>query len=160
MGFKEKLFNGELKIYPVENVYRIYGKTFEDKDEIKELGGVWNSERKVFEISREAFAKLEPEVRDKILHLILQEKVKSKKVIEENILNDNLKLYLKDDVYRVYGKTKEIYKDLINTGFHFVDGKYEIGIEIFSAGFCDEAKEKIMQLVNEPPQVENEEMEA
>ncbi len=36
MGFKEKLFNGELKIYPVEDVYRIYGKTFEDKDEIKE----------------------------------------------------------------------------------------------------------------------------
>lgn len=98
MGFKEKLFNGELKIYPVEDVYRIYGKTFEDKDEIKELGGVWNSERKVFEISRDAFSKLEPEVRDKILHLILQEKVKSKKVIEENILNDNLKLYLKDDV--------------------------------------------------------------
>ena len=66
---------------------------------------------------------------------------------------------MKDDVYRVYGKTKEIYKDLINTGFHFVDGKYEIGIETFSAGFCDEAKEKIMQLVNEPSQVENEEME-
>lgn len=160
MGFKEKLFNGKIKIYPVEDVYRIYGKTFEDKDEIKQLGGVWNSERKVFEISREAFAKLEPEVRNKILHLILQEKVKSKKVIEENILNDNLKLYLKDNVYRVYGKTKEIYKDLINTGFHFVDGKYEISIETFSAGFCDGAKEKVMQLVNEPPQVEDEEMEA
>ncbi len=160
MEFKDKLFNRELKIYPVEDVYRIYGKTFEDKDEIKELCGVWNSERKVFEISREAFAKLEPEVRDKILHLILQEKVKSKKVIEENILSENLKLYFKDDVYRVYGKTKEIYKDLINTGFRFVDGKYEIGIETFSTGFCDEAKEKVMQLVNEPPQVEDEEMEA
>ena len=30
-------------------------------------------------------------------------------VIYPNILNDNLKLYLKDNVYRVYGKTKEIY---------------------------------------------------
>lgn len=160
MGFKEKLFNGELKIYPVENVYRIYGKTFDDKDEIKELGGVWNSERKVFELSREAFAKLEPDVRDKILHLILQEKVKSVKVVEKAIIDGSIKLYLKNGSYNVYGKTKEIYKDLINSGFHFVDGKYQMGIDTVSATFNSEAKEKIMELVNDPPQIEDEEMEA
>lgn len=155
MGFKEKLLNGELKIYPVEDIYRVYGKTFDDRDEIKKLGGFWNNNKKAFEFSKDSFSNFEPELREKILNLILQDRVNSVKNIENSIINGDIKLYLKDDNYRVYGKTKAISKDLINSGFHFVDGNYQMSASTLSATFKEEVKKKI-DFVNEQPQIDEE----
>lgn len=156
MKFRERFLNGEIKIYPINNTYRLYGKVSDIRDELKELGAVWNKERKNYEFSNEIFAKLDDDVREKIIQIILAEKVQSKKIIENKIISKEIKLYLKDGMYSVYGRTKEIYKDLINTGFRFMNGKYKIGIDTFSCSFCEEAREVVMQTINNPPEVENE----
>lgn len=156
MEFKEKVLNKEVKLYPIgENGYRVYGKTFEIKDELKELGAVWNEERKVFEISKENFSKLPQNVREMIIKIILQSKVESVKVVSDLIISEKIKLYVKDGNYRVYGKTKEIYKDLLNVGFKFIDGKYQLSVDSFNAVFKADVKEK----VNEVPQISTEELE-
>lgn len=156
MSFKERVLTGEIKIYPINNTYRLYGKVSDIRDELKTLGAVWNKERKAYEFSSDTFSKLDEDIREKIIKMILNEKVKSKKIIESKIINQEIKLYLKDDMYSVYGKTKEIYKDLINTGFRFIDGKYKIGLDSFSCSFCEEARNVVMQTVNNPPEVATE----
>ena len=160
MGFKEKILNKEIKLYPIgDDGYRIYGKSMEIKDELTELGAVWNNERKSFEISKENFSKLPPNVREMIIKIILQSKVESVKVVSELIITEKIKLYSKNGSYRVYGKTKEIYKDLLNVGFKFIDGKYQLSEELFNIEFKEEVKEKVKSLSNESSQISPEEME-
>ena len=61
MGLVERITNKEIRLFPIENGYRFYGKTFEVKDELKSIGAVWNTEREKFEISNDNFAKLNPD---------------------------------------------------------------------------------------------------
>lgn len=160
MGFKESVLNKEVKLYPLDDgKYRIYGKTFEIKDELKELGATWNNDRRVFEISNDNFSKLPLNVRQMILKIILQSKVDSLKIISDLIIEDKIKLFLKDGNYRVYGKTKEIYSHLLNIGFKLIDGKYQLKEESFNKEFKEEVKEKIKLLSNTNHQIKTEEME-
>jgi len=160
MGFVEKLKNKEIKLFPIgDKGYRVYGKTFDIKDELKDIGATWNPDKKSFEISPDNFAKLNPNIRDFVFKSILQDKMNSQKVISEAISGDAIKLYLNDGIYKVYGKTKEIYKDLINCGFKFEDGNYQISEELFNKEFGDEVKEKITSNQKENAEVMTEEME-
>ena len=160
MGFVEKLKNKEIKLFPIgEKGYRVYGKTFDIKDELKDLGATWNAEKKSFEISPDNFAKLNPNIRDFVFKSVLQDKVNSQKVISEAIANGNIKIYLRDAVYKVYGKTKDIYKDLMNCGFKFEDDKYQITEELFNKEFSEEIREKITSYQRENSEVMTEEME-
>lgn len=160
MGFREKLKNKEIQLFPIgKDGYRIYGQTFDIKDELKEAGATWNTERKSFEISMENFAKLAPDIRDFVFKSVLAEKTNSMKRISSAIMDESIKLYLKDGNYRVYGKTKEIYKDLLNTFFKFVDGKYQLSEEMFTREFSDEVKVKVDSMQNSNDEISNEEME-
>lgn len=40
---EERILNEDIKLYKVGDVYRIYGKTFEVKEELKEVGAKWNN---------------------------------------------------------------------------------------------------------------------
>ena len=52
---EEKILNEEIKLFRVGNLYRIYGKTFEVKDELSRIGAKWNRENKNLELSVEDF---------------------------------------------------------------------------------------------------------
>ena len=98
-------------------------------------------------------------LREFILKTILQSKVKSAKVIANAIKEEKIKLYPKGDFYKVYGKTKEIYKDLLNTGFKLEDKNYQISITSFNAEFNDDVKEIVNSQTKEINKVCSEEME-
>lgn len=159
MGFVEKLRNKEIKLFTIGDGYRIYGKTFDIKDELKEIGAIWKADRKSFEISYENFSKLNPNIKEFVFKSILKDKVNSKKVISDAITNELIKIYLKDGNYKVYGKTKEIYKDLLNTGFKFIDGNYQLSEELFNKEFGEEIRTKVTPTQKENTEVVIEEME-
>lgn len=66
-------------------------------------------------------------------------------------------------MYRVYGRTKEIYKDLQNIGFELLDNNYAMRKEDFDRIFSNEVKEFINDYetnkTNEKAEIENEESE-
>jgi hypothetical protein len=66
---KEKILNEEIKLYKVGNLYRIYGKTFEVKDELEKSGAKWNPENKKLEISFDNFNKLSESIKRKVFEL-------------------------------------------------------------------------------------------
>lgn len=149
MGLIERITNKEIKLFPIENGYRFYGKTFEVREELKSIGVVWNKEKENFEISNDNFSKLNVDLREYIIKTILQSRMESLKVISEAIINETIKLYPKNEVYKVYGKTKEINRHLLNTSFKFVEKNYQINIETFNKEFSDEVKTKVASLQNE-----------
>ncbi len=159
MGLVERITKKEIVLFPIENGYRFYGKTFEVKDELKAIGAVWNKEREKFEISNDNFAKLNPDLKEYVIKSILQSRLESVKIISEAIMNETIKLYPKNDDYKVYGKTKEINKHLLNTSFKLVDKNYQISIKSFNEEFSDEVKEKVTAMQKEVSQVCSEEME-
>ena len=66
---EEKILNEEIKLYKVGNLYRIYGKTFEVKDELEKAGAKWNSDNKKLEISFNNFNKLSESIKRKVFEL-------------------------------------------------------------------------------------------
>ncbi len=154
MNFVEKLKNGKISVYPVDNKYRIYGETFEIKEELKKLGAVWNKETKIFELDFDSYEKLDPDLKELIFKMILKLKMESVKVISEAILNGSIKLYPKYDEYKVYGKTKEIRKELLNCGFKPKDKHYQLKIELFNKEFGDDVKEIVEGYSRESEEME------
>lgn len=55
---EEKILNEEIKLFRVGNLYRIYGKTFEVREELNSIGAKWNNENKKLELSVEDFNNL------------------------------------------------------------------------------------------------------
>lgn len=153
MGLVERITNKEIRLFPIENGYRFYGKTFEVRDELKSIGAVWHAEREKFEISNDNFAKLNSDLKEYIIKTILQSRLESVKVVSEAIMNETIKLYPKNEDYKVYGKTKEISKHLLNTSFKFIDKNYQISIKCFNEEFSDEVKEKVTSEQKEISQV-------
>ena len=54
--------------------------------------------------------------------------MESVRVISEAIMSETIKLYSKNEDYKVYGKTKEISKHLLNTSFKLVEKNYQIKV--------------------------------
>lgn len=145
MSFKEKVLREELKMYLIDGVYRVYGNTFKEQEEIKELGGVWNDKRKIFEFSKEQFDNLDILIQQKVLSNIKKQKCISLEKISKYIMEEKIKLYLKKGEYIVYGKTKEISKDLFNLGFSFVEGNFQIEQQLFIDTFDEDVKVKVLE---------------
>ncbi len=161
---EEKILNEDIKIFRYGNIYRIYGKTFDVREELKQLGAKWNNDNKKLEMSEEDFSKLSDTIKNKVMELEKKQKNLSLENIKSIILTGQIRVYLNEDnMYRVYGRTKEIYKDLQNIGFELLDNNYAMRKEDFDRIFSNEVKEFINDYetnkTNEKAEIENEESE-
>ena len=161
---EEKILNEDIKIFRYGNIYRIYGKTFDVREELKQLGAKWNNDNKKLEMSEEDFSKLSDTIKNKVMELEKKQKNLSLENIKSIILTGQIRVYLNEDnMYRVYGRTKEIYKDLQNIGFELLDNNYAMRKEDFDRIFSNEVKEFINDYetnkTNEKAEIENEEFE-
>lgn len=67
---KDKILKGYIKMYFIsENRLAIYGKTYELRNELKNIGAVWNPKRKRLELDEEDFKKLDNEIIEKTFEL-------------------------------------------------------------------------------------------
>ena len=161
---EEKILNEDIKIFRYGNIYRIYGKTFDVREELKQLGAKWNNDNKKLKMSEEDFSKLSDTIKNKVMELEKKQKNLSLEDIKSIILTGQIRVYLNEDnMYRVYGRTKEIYKDLQNIGFELLDNNYAMRKEDFDRIFSNEVKEFINDYetnkTNEKAEIENEESE-
>lgn len=138
---KEKILSEEIKMFLVGDVFRIYGKTKDVSKELNNLGARWNPETKKLEMSEEDFQKLDIEIQNKVFEVREKQRQMSLENISHILLAGEIKAYLKDDEYQIYGRTKEIYKDLQNVGFRLNDNNYAIKQEDFERTFSNEVKE-------------------
>ena len=146
---KEKILNEEIKMYLVDDKFRIYGKTFDVKEELKQVGANWNSKNQRLEMSQEDFQKLDEEIQNKVLEVMERQKQISIKNISQILLSGEIKAYLNQNgEYQIYGKTKEIFKDLHNAGFELNDNNYTIMQEDFERIFPNEVKEFVNEYQN------------
>lgn len=161
---EEKILNEDIKIFRYGNIYRIYGKTFDVREELKQLGAKWNNNNKKLEMSEEDFSKLSDTIKNKVMELEKKQKNLSLENIKSIILTGQIRVYLNEDnMYRVYGRTKEIYKDLQNIGFELLDNNYAMRKEDFDRVFSNEVQEFINDYetnkTNEKAEIDNEESE-
>lgn len=146
---EEKIMNEEIKLFRVGNLYRIYGKTYDVKDELSSLGAKWNSENKKLEMSLEDFDKLLETIKNKVFELEEKQRQMSLETISHIIMSGQVKVYLnQDEEYQIYGRTKDIFKDLQNIGFSLNDKNYTMRKEDFERIFPNEVKEFVSEYSN------------
>lgn len=146
---EEKILNEEIKIFKVGNLYRIYGKTFDVKDELSSIGAKWNNENKKLEISLDDFNNLSETIKNKVYELEKKQRQMSLETISHIIMSGQIKVYLnQDEEYQIYGRTKDIFKDLQNLGFSLNDKNYTMRKEDFERVFPNEVKELISEYSN------------
>ena len=146
---EEKILNEEIKIFKVGNLYRIYGKTFDVKDELSSIGAKWNNENKKLEISLDDFNNLSETIKNKVYELEKKQRQMSLENISHIIMSGQIKVYLnQDEEYQIYGRTKDIFKDLQNLGFSLNDKNYTMRKEDFDRVFSNEVKEFISEYSN------------
>ena len=67
---KERILKEEIKMFFIsENKLAIYGKTYEVRNELKNIGATWNANRKRLELDEEDFKKLDNEIIEKTFEL-------------------------------------------------------------------------------------------
>ena len=146
---EEKIINEEIKMFRVGNLYRIYGKTFDAKDELSSIGAKWNNENKKLELSLDNFNNLSETIKRKVFELEEKQRQMSLETISHIIMSGQVKVYLNQDVeYQIYGRTKDIYKDLQNLGFSLNDKNYTMEKEDFERIFPNKVKEFISEYSN------------
>ena len=119
---EEKIINEEIKMFRVGNLYRIYGKTFDAKDELSSIGAKWNNENKKLELSLDNFNNLSETIKRKVFELEEKQRQMSLETISHIIMSGQVKVYLNQDgEYQIYVRTKDIYKDLQTLGFSLND---------------------------------------
>ena len=73
----------------------------------------------------------------------------SLETISHIIMSGQIKVYLnQDEEYQIYGRTKDIFKDLQNLGFSLNDKNYTMRKEDFERVFPNEVKEFISEYSN------------
>lgn len=146
---EEKVLNEEIKLFRIGNLYRIYGKTFEVREELEKKGAKWNSENKKLEISLNDFEKLSENIKRKVFEIEEKQRQMSLENIAHIIMSGQIKVYLnRDEEYQIYGRTKDIYKDLQNLGFSLSENNYTLKKEDFERIFPNEVKEFINEYSN------------
>lgn len=142
-NLKEKILSEEIKMYFVnENRLAIYGKTYEVRNELKDIGATWNSEKKRLELDEEKFKKLDNDIIEKVFEVRNKQRETSIEHISQLLLSGELKAFLdKDENYQIYGSVKNITRELNNIGFRFNDKNYAITREDFERVFSNEVKE-------------------
>ena len=94
----------KIKMYLVDDKFRIYGKTFDVKEELKQVGANWNSKNQRLEMSQEDFQKLDEEIQNKVLEVMERQKQISIKNISQILLSGEIKAYLNQNgEYQIYG---------------------------------------------------------
>ena len=146
---EEKVLNEEIKLFRIGNLYRIYGKTFEVREELEKAGAKWNSENKKLEISLNDFERLSENIKRKVFEIEEKQREMSLENIAHIIMSGQIKVYLnRDEEYQIYGRTKDIYKDLQNLGFSLSENNYTLKKEDFERIFPNEVKEFINEYSN------------
>ena len=146
---EKKILDEEIKLFRVGNLYRIYGKTFEVREELEKKGAKWNSENKKLEISLNDFEKLSENIKRKVFEIEEKQREMSLENIAHIIMSGQIKVYLnRDEEYQIYGRTKDIYKDLQNLGFLLSENNYTLKKEDFERIFSNEVKEFINEYSN------------
>lgn len=146
---EKKILDEEIKLFRVGNLYRIYGKTFDVREELEKVGAKWNSENKKLEISLNDFEKLSENIKRKVFEVEEKQRQMSLEKIAHIIMSGQIKVYLnQDEEYQIYGRTKEIYKDLQNLGFSLNENNYTLRKADFERIFPNEVKEFINEYSN------------
>lgn len=146
---EERILNGDIKLFKVGNLYRIYGKTFEVRKELEQAGAKWNTENKKLEISIDNFNRLSENIKNKVFELEEKQRQMSLENIAHIIMSGQIKVYLnQDEEYQIYGRTKDIFKDLQNLGFSLNENNYTLRKEDFERIFPNDVKQFINEYSN------------
>lgn len=79
-NLKDKILSEEIKMYFVgQNKLAIYGKTYEVRNELKDIGATWNSTKKRLELDEVDFKKLDKDIIEKVFEI--RDKQREKKEI-------------------------------------------------------------------------------
>lgn len=144
-NLKEKILSEEIKMYFVsEDRLAIYGKTYEVRNELKDIGATWNSDKKRLELDEERFKELDNDIIEKVFEVRDKQRETSIEHISQLLLSGELKAFLnKDENYQIYGSVKNITRELNNVGFRFNDKNYAITRDDFERVFSNEVKEVV-----------------
>lgn len=144
-NLKERILTEEIKMYFIsENKLAIYGKTYEIRNELKDIGAIWNSEKKRLELDEEKFKKLDNEIIEKVFELRDKQRETSIEHISQLLLSGELKAFLdKNENYQIYGSVKNVARELNNIGFRFNEKNYAITRDDFDRVFSNEVKEVV-----------------
>ena len=142
---KDKILKGYIKMYFIsENRLAIYGKTYELRNELKDIGAVWNPKRKRLELDEEDFKKLDNEIIEKTFELRDTQRKQSIEKISHLLISKEL-IAKKDqnDNYVITSNVKEVKRELFYAGFRLVDENYTMNSEEFEKIFSKEVKDAI-----------------
>lgn len=147
---KDKILKGYIKMYFIsENRLAIYGKTYELRNELKNIGAVWNPKRKRLELDEEDFKKLDNEIIEKTFELRDTQRKQSIEKISHLLISKEL-IAKKDqnDNYVITSNVKEVKRELFYAGFRLVDENYTMNSEEFEKIFSKEVKDVIYKYNN------------
>ena len=147
---KDKILKGYIKMYFIsENRLAIYGKTYELRNELKDIGAVWNPKRKRLELDEEDFKKLDNEIIEKTFELRDTQRKQSIEKISHLLISKEL-IAKKDqnDNYVITSNVKEVKRELFYAGFRLVDENYTMNSEEFEKIFSKEVKDAIYKYNN------------
>lgn len=147
---KDKILKGYIKMYFIsENRLAIYGKTYELRNELKNIGVVWNPKRKRLELDEEDFKKLDNEIIEKTFELRDTQRKQSIEKISHLLISKEL-IAKKDqnDNYVITSNVKEVKRELFYAGFRLVDENYTMNSEEFEKIFSKEVKDVIYKYNN------------
>lgn len=147
---KDKILKGYIKMYFIsENRLAIYGKTYELRNELKDIGAVWNPKRKRLELDEEDFKKLDNEIIEKTFELRNTQREQSIEKISHLLMSKEL-IAKKDqnDNYVITSNVKEVKRELFYAGFRLVDENYTMNSEEFEKIFSKEVKDAIYKYNN------------
>lgn len=147
---KDKILKGYIKMYFIsENRLAIYGKTYELRNELKNIGAVWNPKRKRLELDEEDFKKLDNEIIEKTFELRDTQRKQSIEKISHLLISKEL-IAKKDqnDNYVITSNVKEVKRELFYAGFRLVDENYTMNSEEFEKIFSKEVKDAIYKYNN------------
>jgi len=147
---KDKILKGYIKMYFIsENRLAIYGKTYELRNELKNIGAVWNPKRKRLELDEEDFKKLDNEIIERTFELRDTQRKQSIEKISHLLISKEL-IAKKDqnDNYVITSNVKEVKRELFYAGFRLVDENYTMNSEEFDKIFSKEVKDVIYKYNN------------
>lgn len=147
---KERVLKEEIKMFFIsENRLAIYGKTYEVRNELKNIGASWNGKRKRLELDEEDFKKLDNEIIEKTFELRNRQREQSIEKISHLLISKEL-IAVKDknDNYVINFNAKDVKRELYYAGFRLVDENYTMNSEEFEKIFPNEVKEVVNQYNN------------
>lgn len=146
-NLKERILKEEIKMFFVsENRLAIYGKTYEVRNELKNIGAIWNAHRKRLELDEEDFKKLDNEIIEKTFELRNKQREHSIEKISHLLMTKEL-VAVKDenDNYVIVSNVKETKRELYYSGFRLIEKNYTMNSEEFEKIFPKE----VIEVVNE-----------